>query len=277
MDLHPLLIIDCAPKLCQDGEAVVMSERDRLRSELREAFNGAVEKHTGTAGTHMRYSPDEYAEIVVIKYGIKFSLWPKHICFCNLSNAKLGGIKSLRELHRLWFSTAGPERLRLRRRRRRPRLRPPRRPCPVKSPRRPRLRSPSPPSAPDALADDPSDVTCVSRDPRRWDSTVAALKEENARSRRKLRDAREKIRNLELQVETVRANAAPGVLGDSTEDSAGLCEAELMLVATTGLRGGVRGPRMGYSATDAGPSERESTYERDACDMLLYTGSSRSP
>ncbi|KAJ2996434.1 hypothetical protein NUW54_g7238 [Trametes sanguinea] len=69
MDLHPLLIIDCAPKLCQDGEAVVMSERDRLRSELREAFNEAVEKHTGKAGTHMHYSPDEYAEIVVIKPG----------------------------------------------------------------------------------------------------------------------------------------------------------------------------------------------------------------
>ncbi|OSC96677.1 microtubule binding protein [Trametes coccinea BRFM310] len=39
------------------------------------------------------------------------------------------------------------------------------------------------------------------------DSTVAALKEENARLTAELRDAREKIRNLELQVETVRANA----------------------------------------------------------------------
>ncbi|KAI8985629.1 microtubule binding protein [Trametes punicea] len=39
------------------------------------------------------------------------------------------------------------------------------------------------------------------------DSTVAALKEENARLTGELREAREKIRNLELQVETVRANA----------------------------------------------------------------------
>ncbi|KAJ8468314.1 hypothetical protein ONZ51_g9720 [Trametes cubensis] len=39
------------------------------------------------------------------------------------------------------------------------------------------------------------------------DGTVAALKEENARLTAELRDAREKIRNLELQVETVRANA----------------------------------------------------------------------
>ncbi|KAH9893647.1 microtubule binding protein [Cubamyces lactineus] len=39
------------------------------------------------------------------------------------------------------------------------------------------------------------------------DGAVAALKEENARLTAELRDAREKIRNLELQVETVRANA----------------------------------------------------------------------
>ncbi|KAI0364577.1 microtubule binding protein [Pilatotrama ljubarskyi] len=39
------------------------------------------------------------------------------------------------------------------------------------------------------------------------DGTVAALKEENARLTSELRDAREKIRNLELQVEAVRANA----------------------------------------------------------------------
>lgn len=39
------------------------------------------------------------------------------------------------------------------------------------------------------------------------DAPVAALKEENARLTGELRDAREKIRNLELQVEAVRANA----------------------------------------------------------------------
>ena len=36
---------------------------------------------------------------------------------------------------------------------------------------------------------------------------MAALKEENARLTAELREARERIRNLELQVETVRANA----------------------------------------------------------------------
>ncbi|KAI0730409.1 microtubule binding protein [Earliella scabrosa] len=39
------------------------------------------------------------------------------------------------------------------------------------------------------------------------DSTVAGLKEENARLTAELREARAQIRNLELQVETVRANA----------------------------------------------------------------------
>ncbi|KAI0820244.1 microtubule binding protein [Trametes gibbosa] len=39
------------------------------------------------------------------------------------------------------------------------------------------------------------------------DGAVAGLKEENARLTSELRDAREKIRNLELQVEAVRANA----------------------------------------------------------------------
>ncbi|KAL1938172.1 hypothetical protein VTO73DRAFT_11816 [Trametes versicolor] len=39
------------------------------------------------------------------------------------------------------------------------------------------------------------------------DAPVAALREENARLTGELRDAREKIRNLELQVEAVRANA----------------------------------------------------------------------
>lgn len=40
------------------------------------------------------------------------------------------------------------------------------------------------------------------------DSGSGALKEENTRLTSELRDAREKIRNLELQVETYRANAA---------------------------------------------------------------------
>lgn len=42
---------------------------------------------------------------------------------------------------------------------------------------------------------------------RGQDAPVAALREENARLTGELRDAREKIRNLELQVEAVRANA----------------------------------------------------------------------
>ena len=36
---------------------------------------------------------------------------------------------------------------------------------------------------------------------------MASLKEENARLTEELREARAQIRNLELQVETVRANA----------------------------------------------------------------------
>lgn len=40
------------------------------------------------------------------------------------------------------------------------------------------------------------------------DSGSGALKEENTRLTSELRDAREKIRNLELQVETYRVNAA---------------------------------------------------------------------
>ncbi|RPD52348.1 DUF1900-domain-containing protein [Lentinus tigrinus ALCF2SS1-7] len=43
------------------------------------------------------------------------------------------------------------------------------------------------------------------------DSTVSALKEENARLNAELREARTQIRNLELQVETVRANARKAV------------------------------------------------------------------
>jgi len=39
------------------------------------------------------------------------------------------------------------------------------------------------------------------------DNDTVALKDENARLNRELRDAREKIRNLELQVESMRANA----------------------------------------------------------------------
>ena len=39
------------------------------------------------------------------------------------------------------------------------------------------------------------------------DSQVSALKEENAKLTAELRDARAQIRNLELQVEAVRANA----------------------------------------------------------------------
>ena len=41
----------------------------------------------------------------------------------------------------------------------------------------------------------------------RQDGENATLKEENARLTAELREAREKIRNLELQVESIRANA----------------------------------------------------------------------
>ncbi|KAL7286019.1 hypothetical protein ACG7TL_001136 [Trametes sanguinea] len=104
MDSSTLVVVECAPDIDQPEDKAAMSERDALRAELRKAFTEAVVKHTGRARAHLRYKPEEYAEVVVAKYGVRFINWPDDICFCNLSDKKLGGIKSLRELHRRWFS-----------------------------------------------------------------------------------------------------------------------------------------------------------------------------
>ncbi|KAL7286017.1 hypothetical protein ACG7TL_001134 [Trametes sanguinea] len=104
MDSSTLVVVECAPDVDQPEDKAAMSERDALRAELRKAFTEAVVKHTGRARARLRYKPEEYAEVVVAKYGVRFINWPDDICFCNLSDKKLGGIKSLRELHRRWFS-----------------------------------------------------------------------------------------------------------------------------------------------------------------------------
>ncbi|KAJ2990658.1 hypothetical protein NUW54_g8406 [Trametes sanguinea] len=78
--------------------------RTLLRTELRESVNAKlVVEESAKEGAAMRWTPEHYAEDIVITLGLKFHNWPKTIPFANLSKIG-GGVPVLEELLRRWYS-----------------------------------------------------------------------------------------------------------------------------------------------------------------------------
>ncbi|KAF8653260.1 hypothetical protein AX16_004056 [Volvariella volvacea WC 439] len=90
-------------------------------------------------------------------------------------------------------------------------------PAPAPPPVAQRTPSPPPPARLDSPISSPQESRPIPRS-KSTDTATAALKEENAQLTAELREARQKIRNLELQVEALRANvrkAAQALLADA--------------------------------------------------------------
>ncbi|KAJ8469229.1 hypothetical protein ONZ51_g9128 [Trametes cubensis] len=101
------------PQLRQPYELMI-SNRDRIRSELRAILDGKLQELTGIVEAHMRYTVDGYASRIVCQYGLKLVDWPQEIPFENLSDL-IGGIRVLSTLRDAWddgtlrFERATPE------------------------------------------------------------------------------------------------------------------------------------------------------------------------